>query len=238
MNTFYEKITNNKLFILADKIAGLMTLSVLWFVCSIPIVTIGASSAALYYAINRRFSLESESPSKDFWHSFKQNLRQGIILSLIYEIYIAICTCNSLIGYFGFGSFKLPSWYFPFSFVMLIPIIFSLPVTFAYLAKFSDSVKTILMNSFTFCMISVKNSLLLFLLIIVSLGVMIGFPPSILILPSVSCYINYIVTNGMFTRQQEIASSRTSSDKSESSVESIKSNDTEDLVENEVDNEE
>ena len=42
---------NNPFFSFLSKVADLIILSFLWFVCCLPIVTIGPSSSALYYVM-------------------------------------------------------------------------------------------------------------------------------------------------------------------------------------------
>ena len=58
-------------------------LNVLWFVCSIPIVTIGASTTALYYVSLKIVREEEESLTQQFFHAFKENFKQSTILWLI-----------------------------------------------------------------------------------------------------------------------------------------------------------
>jgi uncharacterized membrane protein YesL len=58
-------------------------LNILWLVCCLPIVTIGASTTALYYT---SFKIAKDGGSyitKMFFHSFKQNFRQATVIWLI-----------------------------------------------------------------------------------------------------------------------------------------------------------
>lgn len=65
------------------RLADLMLLNVLALVCSIPIVTIGASSSALYYAMGHLIHDEG-TPTRDFFRSFKQNFVQATGLWLLF----------------------------------------------------------------------------------------------------------------------------------------------------------
>ena len=58
-------------------------LNILWFVCSLPIVTIGASTTALYYACLKVIRDEESHAWKLFFHSFKENFKQATQLWLI-----------------------------------------------------------------------------------------------------------------------------------------------------------
>ena len=64
-------------------VADLVALHVLWLLCSLPIVTIGASTTALYYASMRRIRTDESHVHQNFFRSFRQNFRQSTILWLI-----------------------------------------------------------------------------------------------------------------------------------------------------------
>lgn len=63
-----------------DKIFDIMALGFLWILCSLPVITIGASSAALYYAMVKCIRHDDGYISKAFFQAFLLNLRQGVIL--------------------------------------------------------------------------------------------------------------------------------------------------------------
>lgn len=58
-------------------------LNILWLVCCLPIVTIGASTTALFYVTLKVAKNEEGSLTKAFFHSFKTNFRQSTIIWLI-----------------------------------------------------------------------------------------------------------------------------------------------------------
>ena len=58
-------------------------LNLLWFVCSLPIVTIGASTTALYYASLKLVREEDSSLTRQFFRSFRENFKQATALWLI-----------------------------------------------------------------------------------------------------------------------------------------------------------
>ena len=58
-------------------------LNLLWLICSLPIVTIGASTTALYYASLKLIREEENSVTRQFFRSFRENFRQATVLWLI-----------------------------------------------------------------------------------------------------------------------------------------------------------
>ena len=66
-------------------------LSLFWIVTSFPLVTIGASSAALYDAVYYGFRKGDKHPWGRFLRSFKNNLKSGFLPGIVYQIGRASC---------------------------------------------------------------------------------------------------------------------------------------------------
>ena len=64
------------------KIADMVLLSFYWLICCLPILTIGASTAALYYA-SMKSHLEEGTNTRNFFHAFIRDLKQSLVLELI-----------------------------------------------------------------------------------------------------------------------------------------------------------
>lgn len=58
-------------------------LNLLWFVCCIPVFTIGASTTALYYTTLKIVREEDRGLTRMFFRSFRENFRQSTVLWLI-----------------------------------------------------------------------------------------------------------------------------------------------------------
>ena len=58
-------------------------LNLLWALCSIPIVTVGASTTALYYVMLKLARGEEGNVTTMFFRSFKENFKQATVLWLI-----------------------------------------------------------------------------------------------------------------------------------------------------------
>ena len=72
------------------RIADLMLLNLLFIVCSLPIVTIGASLSAMYYCLFKIKDEEEGYIIKKFFHSFRDNLKQATAMWLIMLVFFAI----------------------------------------------------------------------------------------------------------------------------------------------------
>lgn len=80
----------NTVFSVINKILDLMVLSLAWVLCCIPVVTAGAASTALYYAVVKSVRRQRSYPLREFWKSFRANLKKGIVIQLIWMMFAAM----------------------------------------------------------------------------------------------------------------------------------------------------
>ena len=131
-----------------NKIVDCISLSLLWLLTSIPIVTIGASTTALYYAINTGIRFNQGKIWRAYWRSFRSNFKQATIIWLmllvIYGLlggscYSAYILCTN--GLLGKEMFYIPL-------ILFLPLMAWANMLFPYLAKFQNTTKMILKNCF------------------------------------------------------------------------------------------
>lgn len=75
-------------------LGDLIILTILWLICSIPIITIGASTTALYYVTTRQLSNREGYVSRDFFKSFKQNFLEATAMTLILGVIAVVLFIN------------------------------------------------------------------------------------------------------------------------------------------------
>ena len=73
------------------KIFDLMCLNILWLVCSIPVITVGASTTALYTVVLKMVKNEEGYILKDFFYFFKSNFKQSTIAWIMILMIGIIC---------------------------------------------------------------------------------------------------------------------------------------------------
>ena len=81
MDRFFNM--DNKFFTVMGRVADLIMLNVVFLICCLPIVTIGASLTALHYVTLKMARNEESYIIKSFFKSFKQNFKQATIINLI-----------------------------------------------------------------------------------------------------------------------------------------------------------
>lgn len=74
-----------------NKTGELILLSLLWLLGCLPIVTVAASNAALYYAAAKSVRCGQGSAVKEFLSAYKRNLSRGIAITIAYGAIAVLC---------------------------------------------------------------------------------------------------------------------------------------------------
>ncbi|MBE5961585.1 MAG: DUF624 domain-containing protein, partial [Lachnospiraceae bacterium] len=64
-----------------NKVGQIVTLTFLWIIGCIPILTIGASTTAFYYSMIKTVRMERGYPTKEFFSAFRRNMKNGILFT-------------------------------------------------------------------------------------------------------------------------------------------------------------
>lgn len=75
-------VTERPLIKFLDKTGQLILLSLCWIVGSLPVITLGTSTTALYYAVMKSIRRERGYGVSEFWRSYKANLGRGILATV------------------------------------------------------------------------------------------------------------------------------------------------------------
>lgn len=152
------------------KFFDIMILNVLWFVCSIPIVTIGASTTAVYYVTLKLVRDEEGATIKSFFKSFRENFKQSTI------IWLLMLAAGAVIGFDMYFFLMMQTEASTFRTVMIsifggfgILYLFIGLFVFPLQSRFYNPVKRTLFNAF---FMSVRH----FLQTIGMLAINIGIP--------------------------------------------------------------
>ncbi|MDO4488184.1 MAG: YesL family protein [Eubacteriales bacterium] len=122
-------------------------LSCLFILTCLPVITIGPSIAALYYTITKVFYREEGYLGRSYFNSFRENLKQGIVLTLILLLYLAIGFAYLYLISGLTASGRLPLFMNYFKYVYFLPGLLGFPWMFIYMSRFNDTIRTILSNS-------------------------------------------------------------------------------------------
>ena len=132
------------------KLGDLILLNLLWTVCSIPVITLGASTPAVYYVTLKMVRDENDSTVRSFFHSFKDNFKQA---TAIWAIFLAVGLILAFdIWFFVTGQAPVPgiagNLMTAISGGMAILYLFTYIYVFPIQARFYNPVKYTIRNAF------------------------------------------------------------------------------------------
>lgn len=162
MNAIFNP--ENRFWMFMDKVMDAMIISILWLVCSLPIVTMGAATTAVFQFTLYQVRDEEGYVWKSFFKAFRQNFRQATILwlgglavgaFLLADVYL--CMHLRIPGTLrmallvGLGCIGL---------IYLLTMLYVLPL----MACFQVSVKTAVRDSFVMAVGNLPVSLLILMI--------------------------------------------------------------------------
>lgn len=168
MNKIYKFFGNDSLFgRIFGTLGDMIVVNFLFILCSIPVVTLGASFTSMYYALLRNLKYGDSSLFRDFFKSFRENFRQSTISFIISVIFIIVFTAD--IGMFG------PGGVYPVTAVYYLIIVLAVIVTitamfvFPVIAAFRNTLKNLWVQSFFLAARNLPFALIILVLNVVPL---------------------------------------------------------------------
>ena len=105
-------------------LADIIILTMLWLVCSIPLITIGIATTALFYVATKQTSDKEGYITAKFFRSFKINFFQGLLVTIILAV----------VGFAVYSSIR---------FAFLVPEAYEFILTLDYIAAFEVIIITL-----------------------------------------------------------------------------------------------
>lgn len=160
---------DNKLMTGLNKIMDCIIVSVLWAFCSIPIFTIGASTAALYYTVNKSIRHSRGYAYKEFFSAFKSNFKQatGVWLIILFAYMLGAADCYIL--YKLGDSISFSNVLLVIIVVLMIFLTMWMLYVFPYMARFAMPTKALMKNCLIIMIANIPWTFLLLLLFAVAL---------------------------------------------------------------------
>ena len=159
----------------------------LWLLCSLPVLTIGASSTALYYVTVKCVRHERGSLAKSFFRCFRDNFRQATLLWLLLVLYVLIGLADiRILGSMGLQQSN-PLFYV--SRLLLLPAPLLFPWLFAFLSRFDNSLGATLKYASFLAMRHLGATLLLAAEAALFLLIVWLIPPLLPLLPGAFCLL-------------------------------------------------
>lgn len=119
-------------------------LNMLWILCSIPVITIGASTTAAFHVALKMVDDEEGYIGREFMKAFKRNLVQGSVMGIltmvgIYAIWLDLQLCRAKEYSLGFVLVTV---------ILIAFMILGNIYAYALLARYDNTIKETFQNSF------------------------------------------------------------------------------------------
>ena len=165
------------------RVGDLMILNLLFILCSLPVVTLGASLTALH-RVTQNMLFEQEEPLlKAFFRAFRQNFRQSTLAWLVELVGIVSLVCDVLLvmAYFDGGLAKA-------MYILVAVLAILVAGVFSYLmpliARYENGMRQQVNNAVVLAIIKLPKTVLLTLL---------NLLPVILLLISVPVFVQTLI---------------------------------------------
>ena len=162
------------LMVKVSEFGDLIIANVLWLLTSLPIVTLGASTAALYSVVRtpgeRRYSA---SVVKNYFRAFRKNFRQGTITFLLLLLPGAVALVNLFLLLAGMMDDSVIRYV-----VCAVPALlfcFVWSYVFPLMARFENTVKKTLVNALLLSVAHFPTTILVTVINLIPLAVLLFF---------------------------------------------------------------
>lgn len=166
-------------------VIDIVTAGLLWLLCSLPLVTLGASSAALYYCVVKCIRHERGRLVKSFFAAFRCDFKAATLLWLIFLAAALLLGADV----YAFGRMEVPSLFGMIGRILLLALLAFFPWVFAFVSRFSNTVSATL----KFCgYLALRNigTTLLMTIELLGFGLIVWLmPPLVFILPGLVCLL-------------------------------------------------
>ena len=180
------------------QITDCIFLSLFWILCCIPVVTIGASCAALYDAVYRGFRRGDKHPWQRFWQVFRENWKAGLVPTLLFLVLLFLLAKGMILAWnaaaLGSASWMLFSGA-AFLGVMAMGI---LSLAFPVLSRFENTFTGLLKNTLLLALANLPRTILLGIVNTAAIFLCARYVFPLFFLPALAALISTLAVEPMF----------------------------------------
>jgi len=176
---------------IGNLVADLFVLTVLWILCSLPLVTAGASTTAVYYVATKRISGREGYIARDFFKSFRKNFVTATAVFALLAAVIAVAAVNIIyIIFINTDSGSFFSIVLPFQFAFILEAVFVGIFAFPLLSRFDMKFKVLMKSAFVMANRHILTTLLCLCLFLAILLVCFLYLPAAILSIGGYCYLS------------------------------------------------
>lgn len=185
------------------KVGDCVILSALWLAFSLPVITLGASSTALYYAVNRILRQDYGGIWENFWGAFRSNFKQATVIWLVVLGAFSILGMSAYSAYLLLEAGKLPViWLVLLAVIMALVLMWALYL-FPCVARFQSSTVRILKSCAVVAGINLLWSLALMGVFGLSIYLTLIMPVGLIVMPGAGMYAGSLILEHVFRKYMD-----------------------------------
>lgn len=177
---------------LLNKTGQIIIINLLWIIGCIPVITIGTSTIAMYYAVVKAVRAECGYPANEFFRAYRMNVLKGIPLEILVLAALALLYLNrNYVSALGTaGGLALFIVYDVLAIIFAAMLMYAVPVLSRFQVSFLKYIKMIFVMSFRFLPTTAVLAAGL-----AGIVILIGFYPiTVLVAPGIWCYLASFLT--------------------------------------------
>lgn len=183
-----------------SKIADAIALGVLWVVFSLPIITMGASTTALYYTVYKVFRKDNGTVWASFWYAFKSNFKQATILFVIMAIAGGFVFFSLYYGYAMYLAGAIAGLFMILLGLVDVIILSWMSYLLPYASRFNASTGEILKNCAAIAFMNLGKSILLVAILLVACFLALNIPIMLVLMPTMCTWVTSCLLERIFRK--------------------------------------
>ena len=202
----------NFVFRYSNYILDMVMLSILWLFLSLPLVTAGGATAALYYTISCHTRKGRVLPYGEFLRSFKENLKPGISIGLLTLAALGLLWAGlTLMQALALYDSRYMVIYSMYYFACIIPLGI-MCYAFPLLGRFQVSFKQLMGTSFQLALRHLPTTVVLVVLAVLTGAVCTSLYWTFLFLPALTVLIMSFFLERVFKKYLPVREEQESED--------------------------
>lgn len=185
------------------KIADLVCLSVLWLIFSLPLVTMGAATTAMYHAVYKSMRQGYGGIWSNFWEGFHSNFKQST------GIWLILLGLYAVLGASAYSAYQLLeldiSGVTPLILVAIATAVVTMWAVYLLpsVARFTAPTKQILKSCIAVALINLFWSVALLAVLVTGVYLTFTIPVGLMVVPGLGMYVSSMILEYILPKYAE-----------------------------------
>lgn len=191
---------DNKFFRGISMLVDCVIISVCWMLMCIPVFTIGAASAAMYDTVHKAIRRDKGYVWSGFWKSFRENFKPATKAWLIHLLILVVLGGDLYITSQALQAGV--SWGMLYIVFLVMEALVAMWViyTYAYIARFEQTLKLTLKNAALLALANLPKTALIFVVTLAAAIALMYVPILIVILPALAAIFYEFILEKVFRK--------------------------------------